>query len=74
MTDLTTLRDDLSVMLNYRGWFRAIANNAKKDLSEEWNSTFNLFIERTIRILDRMIRQCEFYIEIGEGIYEKDEE
>lgn len=63
--DLATMKKDLHYMKYYRDGLKAVANSMEKDLSEGSFECFKPFIERTIRILDRMNKQCEYYIEIG---------
>lgn len=65
MMDLASMNKDLNNMKYYRKCLKAIANNMERDLSAGSFECFKPFIERTIRILDRMIKQCEYYIKIG---------
>lgn len=50
---------DLAVMMNYKGWLDAIANNAKNDLGKKWLWRFEERLKPAIGILEWMIEECK---------------
>lgn len=74
MTELTDLKRDLAIMVDYKGWLEAIRNVSQEDMSEAYRSCVRMLMENTIGILERMIAECRIHIETIEGLYEETEE